>query len=150
MSKMGSYDPFEHLKHKLWPKERAGVKLAIWLLTTKSWESPKFPLVQVAYDIPLEIPRWRLQLCFKPHWNQRFKRKVMGPQSRKSPTLGISGLSLGSPGTKCHLDVGLMERHKVYYKGKGGGFPQVQAVVNFVNPNLPAARLSTKSVSTMH
>jgi hypothetical protein len=74
----------------------------------------------------------------------------MGPQSRKSPTLGISGLSLGSPGTKCHLDVGLMERHKVYYKGKGGGFPQVQAVVNFVNPNLPAARLSTKSVSTMH
>ncbi len=29
MSKMGSHDPFEHLKHKLWPKERSGVKLAI-------------------------------------------------------------------------------------------------------------------------
>jgi len=26
----------------------------------------------------------------------------------------ISGLSSGSPGTKCHLDVGFMERHKVY------------------------------------
>jgi hypothetical protein len=29
MSKMGSYDPFGHLKHKLWPKEGLGVKLTI-------------------------------------------------------------------------------------------------------------------------
>jgi len=34
--------------------------------------------------------------------------------------VGILGFPLGSPGTKCHLDVGLMERHKVYYKGEGG------------------------------
>jgi hypothetical protein len=24
---------------------------------------------------------------------------------------------------KCHLDVGLVERHIVYYKGEGDGFP---------------------------
>jgi hypothetical protein len=42
-----------------------------------------------------------------------------------NPTLAISGLPFESPETKCHLDVGLMERHKVYYKGEGGGFPQV-------------------------
>ncbi len=35
----------------------------------------------------------------------------------------ISGLPLGNPRTKCHLDVGLVEKHKVYYKGEGGGFP---------------------------
>jgi hypothetical protein len=29
MSKMGSHDPFEYLKHKLWPKEELGVKLSI-------------------------------------------------------------------------------------------------------------------------
>ncbi len=29
MFKMDSHDPFGHLKHKLWPKERPGVKLAI-------------------------------------------------------------------------------------------------------------------------
>jgi hypothetical protein len=29
MSKMGSHDPFGHLKHKLWPKKRSGIKLAI-------------------------------------------------------------------------------------------------------------------------
>jgi len=40
------------------------------------------------------------------------------------PTLGISGFPLGSPGRKNHLDVGLMEKHKVYYKGEGGGFPK--------------------------
>jgi hypothetical protein len=51
------------------------------------------------------------------------------------PTLGISGLPFGSPETKCHLDVGLMERHKVYYKGEGGGFPQVQAMVSLVSSN---------------
>ncbi len=27
MSEMGLYDPFGHLKHKLWSKERPGVKL---------------------------------------------------------------------------------------------------------------------------
>ncbi len=49
----------------------------------------------------------------------------------------ISGLPLGSLGTKCHLDVGLMKRHKVYYKGEGGGFPQVRVVVSLVSLSLP-------------
>ncbi len=70
--------------------------------------------------------------------------------------MAISGLPLENPGTKSHLDVGLVERHIVYYKGEGGGFPQVQAVVNLVNlvnlvsPNLPMALLNTKSASTIH
>ncbi len=76
--------------------------------------------------------------------------KLWGPKVMGVPTLGISGLPFGSPGTKCHLDVGLMERHNVYYKGEGGGSPQVQAVVNLVNPSLLVACLSTKSASTMH
>ncbi len=29
LSKMGSHDTFGHLKHKLWPKEGSGVKLAV-------------------------------------------------------------------------------------------------------------------------
>jgi len=39
--------------------------------------------------------------------------------------VGILGLSFESLRTKCHLDVGFMKRHKVYYKGEGGGFLQV-------------------------
>jgi hypothetical protein len=74
----------------------------------------------------------------------------MGPQSRDNPNARISGLPFGNPETKYHLDVGLVEKHKVYYKGVGGGFPQVQAVVNLVNLNLPMVCPSTKSVPTMH
>jgi hypothetical protein len=54
------------------------------------------------------------------------------------------------PGQKYHLDVGLMERHKAYYKGEGGGFPQVRAMVSLVSPSLPVVRPNTKSVQTMH
>ncbi len=70
----------------------------------------------------------------------------MGPQSCKSPDFG----NLWILETKCHLDVGLMERHKIYYKGEGGGFPQVHVVVSLVSPSLPVARPNTKSVPTMH
>jgi len=76
--------------------------------------------------------------------------KLYSPKVVGVPTLGISGFPFKSPRTKCHLDVGLVERHIIYYKGEGGGFPQVQAVVSLVNPSLSVARPNTKSVPTMH
>jgi hypothetical protein len=88
---MGSHDPFGHLKHKLWPKERLGVKLTISLPTTKSQESTWFPCVQVACDIPLESSRRELQCFFKSHFNRRSAHKVMGPQSNGSPNFGNFG-----------------------------------------------------------
>jgi hypothetical protein len=82
---MGSHDPFEHLKHKLQPKEGPWIKLAIWLPTIKSQKSPQFPCVQVACDIPLKNSWQKLQLCFKPHLHLRSAHKVMGaPKSRES------------------------------------------------------------------
>jgi len=33
--KMGLHDQFEYLQHKLWPKERLGIKVLIWLPTLK-------------------------------------------------------------------------------------------------------------------
>ncbi len=73
--------------------------------------------------------------------------KLWDPKVVGASTLAILGLSFGGLGTKCHLDVGLVERHKVYYKGEGGDFPQVWAVVS---PNLLVAFPSTKSVLAMH
>jgi hypothetical protein len=64
--------------------------------------------------------------------------------------VGISGLPFESPGVKSHLDVASMENRKVYYKGEGGGFPQVRAVVSLVSSRLPVTRPSTKSAPTMH
>jgi hypothetical protein len=45
--------------------------------------------------------------------------KLWAPKVAGILTLGISGL----PRTKCHLGANPMARHKVYYKGEGGGFP---------------------------
>jgi len=59
--------------------------------------------------------------------------KLWGPKVVGVLTLAILGLPLGSPKTKSHLDVGLMERHIVYYKGEGGGFPKVRAVVSLMS-----------------
>jgi len=49
--------------------------------------------------------------------------KLWCPKVAGISTLAISGLPLGSPGTKNHLDVGPVKRRIVYYKGEGGGFP---------------------------
>jgi hypothetical protein len=63
--------------------------------------------------------------------------KLWDPKVARVPTLAISGLPFGSPKTKNHLDVGLVERHKVYYKGEGGRFPQVRAMMSLMSPNCP-------------
>jgi hypothetical protein len=56
----------------------------------------------------------------------------MSSQSPRTPTGIISGLQLGSPGKKSHLDVASAERCRKYYMGEGGGFPRVRAVVSLM------------------
>jgi hypothetical protein len=71
MSKMASHESFGHPKHKLWSKEGPGVKLAVWLPTTKSRESTRPRCVQAECNKPLESSRGELQVCFRPHPDQR-------------------------------------------------------------------------------
>jgi hypothetical protein len=54
MSKMALHEPFGHLQHKLCAKERSGVKLVVWLPTTKSRESTRPRCVQVECNTPLK------------------------------------------------------------------------------------------------
>jgi hypothetical protein len=51
--------------------------------------------------------------------------KLCAPKVAGVPCVGILGLSLDSPETKGHLDVTPVESCRKYYKGEGGGFPQV-------------------------
>jgi len=44
----------------------------------------------------------------------------------------------------------LVAGHRKYYKGEGGGFPQVQAVVSLANLCLPMACLCSKNVPIAH
>jgi len=85
---MGSHCSFAHLKHKLWLKERPGIKLLIWLPTRKSRESTRFTCLQMEYDILLKSSRRGLQLCFRLHLDPRAAHKVMGLQSHGSPNFG--------------------------------------------------------------
>jgi hypothetical protein len=79
--KMASYEPFGHLQHKLWSKEKTGVKLTIWLPTTKSRESTRTRCVQVKCDTQLESSRQELQVCFRIHPNPRSEQRIMSSQS---------------------------------------------------------------------
>jgi hypothetical protein len=61
--------------------------------------------------------------------------KLWTPKVPGVQTGTISGLQLGSPGKKSHLDVASARSCREYYKGEGGGFPRVRAVVSQVSPS---------------
>jgi len=83
---MTSHEPFGHLQPKLWAKEGPGVKLTVWLSTTKSQESTRPRHLQKDCSIVLESSRRELQDFFRPHPNQRSEQEVMDAQSFGSPT----------------------------------------------------------------
>jgi hypothetical protein len=132
---MASHWPFGHLQPKLWAKEGPGVKLAVWLPTTKSQESTFYRRRLEECDMALESSRRELQFWFKTRPNPSSRRGVMAVQSPRSPTGNILGLHFGSPNKMCHSHVASATSRKEYYKGEGGGFPRVRAVVSLVCPS---------------
>jgi hypothetical protein len=145
---MGSHDPFGHLQYKLWQKERLGVKLAVWLLTTKSQESTRLSCVKMECNRPLERSRQDLQLCFRPHPDWRYEQEIMALQSYGSPTLAVSGLPFGSPETKRPFGCGPHgEAQRILYGGRWW-LPLSPAVVSLMSLKSPVACPSTKGVVT--
>jgi hypothetical protein len=63
--------------------------------------------------------------------------KLRGFKVPGVPEGGISRLPHGSHGKNSHLDVDSAKWRIVYYKGEGGGFPQVRPVVSLVCPCCP-------------
>jgi hypothetical protein len=72
------------------------------------------------------------------------QRKLCALKVVGIPVVGISGLPIGSPETKSHLDVAPVESCKLYYMGEGGGFPRVWAVMSLMNLESPMAILTPK------
>jgi len=127
MPKMVSHGPFGHLQPKLWAKEGLGVKLSIWLPTTKSQESTSSRRRLEECNTALESSGRELQLWFRPCPNPSLGRGAMSVQSPGTPTRDSFRLQLGSPVKKSHLDVASAESCREYYMGEGGGFPRVRA-----------------------
>jgi hypothetical protein len=138
------------LKHELWPKERPKVKLAIWFPITKSQELTWFPCMQVVCDIPFESS-WRgLQLCCRPHLNQRFSHKVMRPQSCGSPNFGNFGIPIWESQDKMPFGCGPCGEAQNRLQGGRWWVLPSPGRGESCESELPVARPSTKSVPTMH
>jgi hypothetical protein len=110
MSKMGSHNPFGHLKHKLWPKERSGV----------NWQFDSRPL-KVRNRPDFLACKWRVTSRWKAldkGYNfsldlmviRCLHAKLCAPKVTGVPVVGILGFPLRNPGTKCHLDVAPVEK----------------------------------------
>ncbi len=63
-----------------------------------------------------------------------YSQSYRAPKLQESQLVGFRDSHSGVPGEKSHLDVSSMASHIVYYKGEGGGFPQVRAMVSLVCP----------------
>jgi hypothetical protein len=96
MFEMASHWSFGHLQPKLWAKEGPGVKLAVWLPTTKSRESTRYRRALGECDSALESSRRGLQVWFRPRPDRRSGREAMMFQSSGSPKPGQS--KSGVPG----------------------------------------------------
>jgi hypothetical protein len=82
---MASHESFGHLQPKLWAKEGPGIKLAVWLPTTKIRESTRSRHAMGECDMALESSWGELQDWFRPHPDWRLGREVMMAQSLRSP-----------------------------------------------------------------
>jgi hypothetical protein len=82
-----------------------------------------------------------LQTAF---WSEVCSQSYGAPNSRKSQPAQFQDSHSGVPGKKSHLDVGSVASHIVYYKGEGGGFLQVRAVVSLMCPCCPWLVLAPK------
>jgi hypothetical protein len=110
---MASHWSFGHLQPKLWAKEGPGVKLpgvklAIWLPTTKSRESTSSRCLIRKCDMALKRSWQGLQLWFRPRRDPTPQSGVMAVQSSRSPAGTISGQfrdSISGVPTKCAIRV---------------------------------------------
>ncbi len=142
-----------HITHlDIWntlqPKERSGVKLIVWFLTIKSQESTRFFACKWHATYHWKVFDKGYNFVLDLILIEGLHTKLWGPKVVGIPTLGLT--PIWESWDKMSFGCEPCGEHIVYYKGEGGGFPQVRAVVSLVSPSLPIARPNTKSGSTMH
>jgi hypothetical protein len=71
-------------------------------------------------------------------------RSYVPPKSQECQLWEFRDPHLGVMGQKAIWMWPPVERRKIYYKGEGGGFPQVQAVVSLMSPSCPWLVLTPK------
>jgi hypothetical protein len=116
-------------------KRRSGSQTAN--LTSDQENSGIDPIYLATDDVPHTVGKLStrvktlLQIALR---SEVCSQSYGAPKSRESWLARFRDSHLEVPGEKSHLDVGPVERSRVYYKGEGVGFPQVRAVVSLVCP----------------
>jgi hypothetical protein len=64
MFEMGSHDPIGHMRHKLWPNERSGVKLSQIPQIESNWQFDSRP-VKVKNRFDFLVCRWHATYRWK-------------------------------------------------------------------------------------
>ncbi len=116
-------------------KRRAGSQTTS--LTPDQKKSGINPIYLAANDVPHTVEKLLTRattLFYTAPRSEVCLQSYAAPKSQESPLAQFRDSHSGVLGKKSHLDVGPVERSRVYYKGEGGGFPQVQTVVNLVCP----------------
>jgi len=109
-------------------------------LTPDQKKSGIDPIYLVSDDVPHIVGKLSMRATTLLEIALRSKvcsQSYGAPKLRESRLAGFRDSHLGVPEEKNHLDVGPVERSRIYYKGEGGGFPQVRAVVSLVCPCCP-------------
>jgi hypothetical protein len=121
---MGWHFSFRHLKHKLWPKEEPQKVGNRPDLLGYRWRAIyRWKALDESYNF-LHITFW-LKVCSQNYGVPKLREAQLG-RFRDSQVKIL--------GKKNHLDVGYVASHRRYYKGEGGGFLKVRAMVSLVCP----------------
>jgi hypothetical protein len=149
MFKMGSHYSFGHLKQNLWLKERSGINCQFDSRPEK--DGNRLDLLVCKWPATYRWKDLNEGYNFALDWIsiQGLLAKLWGSKIAGVPIWAISGLPLGNPGTKSHLDVGPVERCEYTIRGKVGLPPSPGYGESCVSV-LPVARPSTKSAPTSH
>jgi hypothetical protein len=106
-------------------KRRAGSRITN--LTPDQKKSGIDPIYLAADDVPHTVGKLSTRATTLLQTVLRFEvcsQSYRAPKSRESRLVRFQDSHAGVPGEKSHLDVGPVERSRVYYKGEGGGFPK--------------------------
>jgi len=107
-----------------------------------NWQFDSRPL-KVRNRFDPGVCRWSATHCWKSldesykfAWDfipiKGLSWELWAPKIPRIQTRTMSGLLLGSPGTKSHSNASATKQHRKYYMGEGG-FPRVRAVMNQVS-----------------
>jgi hypothetical protein len=149
---MSSHIPFEYLNISYGRKKSQGSKCQFNSRSLKVRNRPDLFALR-ACGVPHIVGKLSTRainfLETSPQ-SEVWKRNYGPPKSWKSQFWEFRDFQLESPRTKWHLGAGPVAMHWKYYKGEGGGFPQVRAAVNLISLCMPMACPCTKSLPTTH